>query len=149
MILPGFPEAAPLAGLAGGILIGLAAALMLLGVGRIAGVSGIAARATGISDSGMSKSSAWSFLIGLPLGALIVVMLSGGLDARFASAVPLVVAGLLVGIGTRLGSGCTSGHGVCGVSRLSRRSLVATATFMAAGIATVAAMNALGLEVLQ
>ena len=61
---------------------------------------------------------------------------------------PLVIAGLLVGIGTRLGSGCTSGHGVCGVSRFSARSIVATLTFMAAGFATVAAMNALGLEVL-
>ena len=70
-------------------------------------------------------------------------------EARFASAPVLIVAGLLVGIGTRLGSGCTSGHGVCGVSRLSARSIVATLTFMAAGIATVAAMNALGMEVLR
>ena len=97
----------------------------------------------------MSRAMAWSFLVGLPLGALIVMMLSGGLEARFADKPTLIIAGLLVGIGTRLGSGCTSGHGVCGVSRLSQRSLVATVTFMAAGIATVAAMNALGLEVLQ
>lgn len=148
MTLPGFPDAAPLAGLGGGVLIGLAAALMLLGAGRIAGVSGIAARATGLSDSGMSRSSAWMFLLGLPLGALAVVLASGSVPASFAGPVPLVIAGLLVGIGTRLGSGCTSGHGVCGVSRLSQRSLVATVTFMAAGIATVAAMNVLGLEVL-
>jgi uncharacterized membrane protein YedE/YeeE len=65
----------------------------------------------------------------------------------FAGPVTLVIAGLIVGIGTRLGSGCTSGHGVCGMSRLSQRSLVATATFMATGFATVAAMNALGLEI--
>ena len=149
MMLPGFPDAAPLAGLGGGILIGLAAALMLLGAGRIAGVSGIAARALGISDSGMSKSSAWMFIIGLPLGAFIVAAWSGGLDAEFAGTGALIAAGLLVGIGTRLGSGCTSGHGVCGVSRLSQRSVVATVTFMAAGIATVAIMNAVGLEVLQ
>ena len=149
MMLPGFPDAAPLAGLGGGILIGLAAALMLLGAGRIAGVSGIAARATGISDSGMSQSSAWMFLLGLPLGAAIVAFTSGGLDAEFASPVFLVVAGLLVGVGTRLGSGCTSGHGVCGVSRLSQRSMVATVTFMAAGIATVTVMNGFGLEVLR
>ena len=149
MMLPGFPDAAPLAGLGGGILIGLAAALMLLGAGRIAGVSGIAARALGISDSGMSKSSAWMFIIGLPLGAFIVAVWSGGLDAEFAGTGALIAAGLLVGIGTRLGSGCTSGHGVCGVSRLSQRSVVATVTFMAAGIATVAIMNAVGLEVLQ
>lgn len=149
MMLPGFPDAAPLAGLAGGVLIGLAAALMLLGAGRIAGVSGIAARATGISDSGMSRSSAWMFLLGLPLGAASVAVMTGGLDAKFASPAVLIIAGLLVGVGTRLGSGCTSGHGVCGVSRLSQRSLVATATFMAAGIATVFVMNALGVEVLR
>lgn len=148
MMLPGFPDAAPLAGLGGGILIGLAAALMLLGAGRIAGVSGITARAVGISDSGISRDGAWAFLVGLPLGALVVSAMSGGVEAQFASIPFLVIAGLLVGIGTRMGSGCTSGHGVCGVSRLSQRSLVATATFMAAGIATVALMNALGLEVL-
>lgn len=122
---------------------------MLLGVGRIAGVSGIAARAVGLSDGGMSKASAWSFVIGLPLGALIVSALSGGLDAQFAGTVPLILAGLVVGIGTRLGSGCTSGHGVCGVSRLSQRSLVATVTFMAAGIATVAVMNGFSWEILK
>lgn len=144
-----FPDAAPVAGLIGGILIGLAAALMLVGSGRIAGVSGITARAVGLTDTGMSKGSAWSFVIGLPLGALVVLLLTGGLDARFAGFGPIVAAGLLVGIGTRLGSGCTSGHGVCGVSRLSQRSIVATATFMAAGIATVAVMNHLGLEVLR
>lgn len=149
MSIPGFPDAAPLAGLAGGALIGLAAALMLLGAGRIAGVSGIAARAVGLSDGGMSKASAWSFVIGLPLGALIVSALSGGLDAQFAGTVPLILAGLVVGIGTRLGSGCTSGHGVCGVSRLSQRSLVATVTFMATGIATVAVMNGFGWEILK
>lgn len=149
MILPGFPDAAPLAGLGGGILIGLAAALMLLGAGRIAGVSGITARATGLSNSGMSRSSAWLFLLGLPLGALIVLLARGGLPASFAGPLPLIVAGLLVGIGTRLGSGCTSGHGVCGVSRLSQRSIVATVTFMVAGIATVAGMNGFGMEVLK
>ena len=148
-MLPGFPDAAPLAGLAGGILIGLASALMLLGAGRIAGISGITARATGISDGGMSRSSAWMFLIGLPLGAVIVAWISGGLPAHFASPLFLIVAGLFVGMGTRLGSGCTSGHGVCGVSRFSQRSVVATITFMAAGIATVAIMNAAGLEVLR
>ena len=148
MTIPGYPDAAPLAGLAGGVLIGLAAAVMLLGLGRIAGVSGLAARAVGLGGSGLARSGAWMFEIGLPLGASIVALLTGGIEARFASPLTLAVAGLLVGIGTRLGSGCTSGHGVCGVSRLSPRSLVATITFMAAGIATVAAMNAIGLEVL-
>ena len=148
MMLPGFPEAAPLAGLAGGVLIGLAAAVMLLGLGRIAGVSGLTAKAVGLGGSGIARSGAWMFVIGLPLGALIVMLASGGIEASFASPVTLAIAGLVVGIGTRLGSGCTSGHGVCGVSRLSGRSIVATLTFMATGIATVAIMNALGLEVL-
>ena len=148
-MLPGFPDAAPLAGLLGGVLIGLAAALMLLGAGRIAGVSGIAARAFGISGDGTPRSGAWAFVLGLPIGAMLIAWGPGGIQASFAGYVPLIVAGLLVGIGTRIGSGCTSGHGVCGVSRLSQRSLVATVTFMAAGIATVAIMNAGGLEVLS
>ena len=146
--LPGFPQAAPLAGLAGGVLIGLAAALMLLGAGRIAGVSGIAARAFGIGSGSMPRIGAWAFVIGLPLGALIVMSLTGAVTPSFAEPLPLAIAGLIVGIGTRLGSGCTSGHGVCGMSRLSQRSLVAVATFMATGMATVAVMNALGLKVL-
>ncbi|MFL0355974.1 YeeE/YedE family protein [Erythrobacter sp. GH1-10] len=149
MMLPGFPDAAPLAGVGGGILIGVSAALMLLGAGRIAGVSGIAARATGLSESSMPRSSAWLFLLGLPVGALVVMLASGGLTASFASPFYLVIAGVIVGVGTRVGSGCTSGHGVCGMSRFSQRSIVATLTFMATGFATVAAMNALGLEVLQ
>jgi len=148
MTLPGFPDAAPVAGLAGGALIGLAAALMLLGAGRIAGVSGIAARAFGIAESSMPRAGALAFIIGLPLGALLVTSQTAAAAPAFAGPVPLAVAGLIVGIGTRLGSGCTSGHGVCGMSRLSQRSLVAVATFMATGFATVAAMNALGVAVL-
>ncbi|NKB15668.1 MAG: YeeE/YedE family protein [Sphingomonadales bacterium] len=146
MILPGFPDAMPMEGLLGGLLIGLAAAIMLLGLGRIAGVSGMAARATGIADSGAPRNVALAFVVGLPLGALLVALANGGVETRFSSsAVQLVIAGLLVGFGTRLGSGCTSGHGVCGMSRLSRRSLVATAIFMASGFATVGAMRSLGL----
>ena len=137
-------NAQPLHGLVGGVMIGLAAALMLLGAGRIAGVSGITARATGLADSGMSRGSAWMFLIGLPLGALTVAAITGQGQSQFASWPILVVAGLLVGFGTRMGSGCTSGHGVCGVSRLSQRSMIATVTFMAAGITTVAVTNLLG-----
>ncbi|MFM7403917.1 MAG: YeeE/YedE family protein [Erythrobacter sp.] len=149
MILPGFANAAPLAGFAGGTLIGLAAALMLLGGGRIAGVSGIAARAFGLAESSLPRAGALAFLAGLPAGALIVGSASGVAMPSFAGPVTLVIAGVIVGIGTRLGGGCTSGHGVCGISRLSQRSLVATATFMATGFATVAAMNGLGIEVLQ
>ena len=132
-----FANAQPVQGLIGGVLIGLAGALMLLGAGRIAGVSGIAAKATGIGSGDMAMTSAWGFLIGLPLGALAVALMLGLPRAEFASWPVLAAAGLLVGFGTRLGSGCTSGHGVCGVSRLSARSIVATATFMLAGTATV------------
>ncbi len=144
MTLPGFPDAQPLAGIAGGVLIGLAGALMLLGAGRIAGVSGIAARGTGLSKSNMALTSAWAFLAGLPLGALTIALSTDWRTASFAPWPLLVAAGLLVGFGTRLGSGCTSGHGVCGVSRLSQRSIVATAMFIAAGIATVFIMGRTG-----
>lgn len=130
-----------LAAAGGGVLIGLAAALMLLGAGRIAGVSGIAARATGVGTGDMSLTSAWSFLVGLPAGAWLASHIVGGQPVGFAPWPVLVIAGLLVGFGTRLGSGCTSGHGVCGISRLSQRSIVATATFMIFGIATVALMD--------
>ncbi len=132
----------PLQGLFGGLLIGLSAAIMLLGLGRIAGVSGLTARATGIADSGAPRGLAIAFVLGLPLGALAVSVVTGGVETQFpASALQLAVAGLLVGFGTRLGSGCTSGHGVCGMSRLSRRSIAATAIFMGSGFATVAAMR--------
>ncbi len=145
MTLPGFPHAMPLEGLIGGLLIGLAAAIMLLGLGRIAGVSGLTARATGIADTGAPRSVAIAFVLGLPLGALAVAEATGGVATRFPNLpVQLIVAGLLVGFGTRLGSGCTSGHGVCGLSRLSRRSIAATAIFMGSGFATVVAMRALG-----
>lgn len=144
MTLEAFPYAQPVHGLMGGILIGLAAALMLIGAGRIAGVSGIAARATGIGSGNMSLSNAWSFLVGLPIGAALVAFAVGLRPTHFASLPTLVVAGLLVGFGTRMGSGCTSGHGVCGVSRFSQRSLVATAAFMAAGIVTVLAVRLAG-----
>lgn len=139
------PDWMPLQGLIGGLMIGLAAAIMLLGNGRIAGVSGLAARATGLSRSGAPWAIAAAFAIGLPLGAALVTIMAGAVETRFPTSVTtLVVGGLIVGVGTRLGSGCTSGHGVCGMSRLSPRSLVATATFMAAGFATVVVVNALG-----
>lgn len=143
-MLPGFPDAQPLAGLVGGLLIGLAAALMLLGAGRIAGVSGILARATGLGGGDMAPGSAWAFIAGLPLGALIVTLATDWQPASFPGWPVLIVAGLLVGFGTRMGSGCTSGHGVCGVSRLSQRSIVATISFIAAGIATVFLLSLIG-----
>ena len=135
-------HAQPLHGVLGGALIGLAAAVMLLGVGRVAGVSGIAARAIGLAPGDMPLGSAFAFLLGLPIGAGVMAFALRLPVAEFASWPTLALAGLLVGFGTRMGSGCTSGHGVCGVSRLSQRSFVATLTFMAAGIATVAVMNA-------
>lgn len=136
--------AMPVQGLIGGLMIGVAAAIMLLGAGRIAGVSGMAARAIGLGG-GAPRTLALAFIIGLPLGAALVAWLAGPILSRFPmSMTTLAVAGLIVGIGTRLGSGCTSGHGVCGMSRLSRRSIVATLTFMATGFATVAIVNAVG-----
>ncbi|WP_033921981.1 YeeE/YedE family protein [Sphingomonas sp. 37zxx] len=134
----------PLQGLIGGLMIGTAAAIMLLGTGRIAGVSGMAARAIGLGG-GTPRALAIAFVVGLPIGAALVALLIGPIESRFPmSLATLAVAGLVVGIGTRLGSGCTSGHGVCGMSRLSKRSIVATITFMATGFATVAIVNGMG-----
>ena len=129
----------------GGLLIGLAAAIMLLGLGRIAGVSGLAARATGIADSGAPRNVAIAFVVGLPLGALLIAQTVGAVDVSFPASIwPLIIGGLLVGYGTRLGSGCTSGHGVCGLSRLSPRSMLATGMFMASGFVTVGLLRAGG-----
>lgn len=136
--------AMPLQGLVGGLMIGVAAAIMLLGNGRIAGVSGLAARAIGLGGGG-PRGLAIAFVLGLPIGAALVAGLAGPIVSRFPmSLATLAVAGVIVGVGTRLGSGCTSGHGVCGMSRLSKRSIAATLTFMAAGFVTVAAINAVG-----
>jgi uncharacterized membrane protein YedE/YeeE len=127
------------------LLIGLAAAIMLLGLGRIAGVSGMAARATGIADSGAPRNVAIAFVVGLPLGALLIAQTVGAVNVNFPASIwPLIIGGLLVGYGTRLGSGCTSGHGVCGLSRLSPRSMVATGMFMASGFVTVGILRAGG-----
>lgn len=143
--LTAFPDAMPLSGLIGGLMIGLASAIMLLGGGRIAGISGLFAQSVGLSKNGSKRQTAMVFIISLFAGALLVQFLSGDVVTRYPpSWLLLVLGGLLVGFGTRLGSGCTSGHGVCGMSRFSRRSLVATPVFMGAGIATVAIMNMLG-----
>lgn len=143
-MIAAFPAAIPFQGLIGGLMIGLAAAIMLVGLGRIAGVSGLFARASGASSGGAPRFVAIAFTLGLPIGALIAATAVQA-PGRITASVPLIVgAGLLVGFGTRLGSGCTSGHGVCGLSRLSPRSLAATATFMAAGIGTVTALRLIG-----
>jgi uncharacterized protein len=132
----------PFVAAAGGLLIGTAAALFLLLTGRIAGVSGMAAVATRIETSGTPWAQALAFVVGLPLGSAIVALVIRSPEVVVTSSVPLLlVAGLLVGFGTRLGTGCTSGHGVCGIARLSPRSLAATVTFMGSAALTVFLMR--------
>jgi uncharacterized membrane protein YedE/YeeE len=130
--------ASVVAAVAGGLLIGSAAGLLLILSGRIAGVSGMAASALRIADKSPSWAQAAAFVAGLPAGAAAVWAVRGAPAIEITSSPPLLIAaGLLVGFGTRLGNGCSSGHGVCGLARLSRRSIGATATFMIAGVATV------------
>jgi uncharacterized membrane protein YedE/YeeE len=127
----------PLSGLLGGALIGLASALLLLANGRIAGVSDILGRAL----LPVRGEVAWrlAFLAGLPIGTALVLRATGDAHGFAVASEParLAAAGLLVGFGTQLGNGCTSGHGVCGIARGSRRSVVATVTFMAVAMLTV------------
>tara|TARA_B100000678_G_C17826068_1_gene349083 strand:- start:31 stop:477 length:447 start_codon:yes stop_codon:yes gene_type:complete len=145
MMLPGFPDAQPVEGLVGGLMIGTAAAIMLLGLGRIAGVSGLFARAIRIEASATPWAIAALFVAGLILGGALFARFAGSIEAHYPPGFGwLIAGGLLVGFGTRLGSGCTSGHGVCGMSRLSPRSLTAVATFIASGMVTVAIVNAMG-----
>jgi len=126
----------PWSALAGGVLIGLAAAMFVLLNGRIAGISGI----VGGLLKPVEGDIAWraAFVLGLLAAPLVYLAFAAWprpqIDAPFGA---LIAAGLLVGIGTRYGAGCTSGHGVCGLSRLSPRSLVATLAFMGAGFSTV------------
>ena len=134
-------EANYLGGLIGGALIGIAASLLLLLTGRIAGVSGILG---GIFAAANGTERFWrmTFVIGLVCGAAIFSLASDGLAVEPSmSHLKLLIAGLLVGAGTRLGSGCTSGHGVCGLARRSPRSFAATATFMLFGALTVFVMR--------
>jgi hypothetical protein len=126
----------PISSLLGGLLIGLAAASLWLANGRIAGISGI----VGALPSARSRDVAWriAFLGGLIVSPLLWAALAGPPVVILEASVPTVIAGgLLVGFGTRLGGGCTSGHGVCGLARCSPRSIVATCVFMVAGFATV------------
>ncbi len=136
MIDVAWSDFTPLTALAGGLLIGLATALFLLLNGRIAGISGILGGLLSPSRGDIVWRLAFmAGLIGAPLAWLMVADLPPiEINAGYPS---LIIAGLLVGVGTRYGSGCTSGHGVCGLSRLSLRSLVATLSFMAAGFITV------------
>ena len=131
-------------GLAGGALIGLAATLLLWSIGRIAGISGIV---NGIVE-GTPGDRAWriAFIAGMMIaGAIALQFLPGPARAQTGTTPLLLIAGFLVGFGTRVGNGCTSGHGVCGLGRLSKRSFAAVATFMAAGMATVFVVRHLGI----
>jgi uncharacterized membrane protein YedE/YeeE len=126
----------PLRSLLGGMLLGLSASLLALGAGRVAGISGILG---GLFTPGR-EGRGWrvQFLAGLGVGGLLLMVVHPAVFHAAGRAWPLLaVAGLLVGFGARLGGGCTSGHGVCGLSRLSGRSLVATLVFMVTAMLTV------------
>jgi uncharacterized protein len=127
----------PLSSLLGGALIGLSGALLLVACGRIAGISGI----VGGLLSPQRRETGWraAFVLGLVAGGALLFALRPAWFAMTSgrSVAAVAAAGLIVGFGTRLSGGCTSGHGVCGLSRLSARSMVATASFMVAGLATV------------
>lgn len=135
-------EFTPIASLIGGALIGLAAIMLMLLDGRIAGISGILGGLLPPYGDADPKGAA-AFLLGLIAAPLLYAAATGAPFAQTVSsdARLMAVAGLLVGFGTALGGGCTSGHGVCGLARLSRRSLVATAVFMMLGFATVFVMR--------
>lgn len=127
----------PISGLIGGVLIGASSSLLLWLNGRIAGISGIVTGA--LARPSEDSAWRWLFLVGMLVGAVVEFWLWPG-NRAFDGGLPwpvFLLAGVLVGFGTNLGSGCTSGHGVCGLARLSPRSLVAVLTFMATGTLTV------------
>ena len=128
--------------LSGGMLIGASAVMLLLLNGRIAGISGIVGRLA----QGVGLTTNLAFVLGLLLGPLVYLLVIGGWPTvEIITAWPLIiVAGLLVGFGSRMGSGCTSGHGVLGLARLSPRSMVAVATFLTAGVVAVTLLRGLG-----
>ncbi len=134
--------------LAGGALIGLSASVLLMVTGRIAGISGIVGGL--MSSERKTGEASWrlAFIIGLLAGGVLLYMFRPqsfeGASAQSMSPLLVALAGLLVGIGTTLGNGCTSGHGVCGVSRLSKRSIVATCVFMATGMIVTFIVRRLG-----
>lgn len=127
----------------GGVLIGLAAAIALIAHGRIAGISGTVGKVLETDDDG-GRPFRIAFLAGLVATGIVGAQLApGAFGDPVAGVAQLAVAGLLVGVGTTLGNGCTSGHGVCGISRGSKRSIVAVIVFMGTAIATVAVRGAL------
>jgi len=129
-------EFTPISALIGGGLIGLATLWLMAANGRIAGISGIAGALIG--PEGGDRLWRLAFIIGLIAAPLAYMAAGREIEVAIPASTPLLIlAGLLVGVGTQLGSGCTSGHGVCGISRFSARGIVATATFMVAGAAAV------------
>lgn len=132
-------EFTPFTSLFGGMLIGLAAVLLMLTNGRIAGISGIVSRIFPPNKSSSNVREGLIFIFGLILAIPLYEIFTGGAPKQVmvANMPLLIVAGLLVGFGSVWGSGCTSGHGVCGISRMSKRSIIATGTFMLAGFITV------------
>jgi len=135
-------------GMLGGLLIGLSAVWLYLSLGRVAGISGIAANALLRTQFRSGTANLWPllFVVGLGAGGWLAYAVIGPREEIVLTgqhSIWLLVGGLLVGFGTRLGSGCTSGHGVCGVARLSKRSLVATLTFLGVGMLTATLVSLL------
>lgn len=130
----------PWISLAGGLLIGLAVSIMLLCNGRITGISGIVG---GLFRPAKNEVVwRWAFILGLIIAPIIYGLVTAVPEVEISATYwQLILAGLLVGIGTRYASGCTSGHGICGIARLSRRSIIATLLFMASGMAVVYVMR--------
>lgn len=142
---PSIPtEFTPYASLFGGILIGLSAVMVMALFGRIAGISGITSGALSVLGSARLADWDWraAFIGGLIASPIVAMMFGVNIGQTVSSNIPaMVIAGLLVGVGTRLGAGCTSGHGVCGLARLSWRSMVAVMCFMAFAASTVALLR--------
>ncbi len=129
-------EFTPVSALIGGGLIGFASLWLMASTGRIAGISGITGAL--IAPEGGDRTWRLAFILGLVIAPLIYMATGQSIEAQIPASTPvLIAAGLLVGIGTQLGSGCTSGHGVCGISRLSARGITATMTFMLTGAIAV------------
>ena len=133
----------PFSAFSGGLLIGIAVILFFISTGRLAGVSGIVNNTLTNTQNWLSN---FLFLVGLVLGpSVYVLILNNDIAFSMTSSLPLIIiGGILVGIGTKIGSGCTSGHGICGISRFSVRSIVATITFMIIAMITVALLKLLG-----
>ena len=132
----------PFSAFVGGVIIGLAVVLFFIGNGRLAGVSGIASN---FLTSKINRVDNFLFLIGLVVGPIIFsIFINNEIPFLITDSFPLIIfGGLLVGIGTRVSGGCTSGHGICGIGRFSLRSIVATITFILTGIATVSLVGAI------